>query len=157
MLKVGMRGIFTMQTPAAIAAAPRHFGSAPFLVIEDSQFDQERIRRMLAHSFPAAQGIYVSTLEDARTVLETVVVSLIVLDNNLPDGKGANFALGLFSDPEFAQVPIIMVSDWPSPFMFHKAEMAQVMSVVGKAEFRAMHIRDALTGVHGTAERSRAN
>lgn len=117
------------------------------LIVEDSAFDQERMRRILMRSFQDMSVIVVATLEDARTIVETSPVSLILLDNDMPDGQGANFAVELSTMPHLAHIPVIMVSDWPSPFMFHKAEMAGVLHVVNKADFGARYIHSALAAV----------
>ena len=81
----------------------------------------------------------------AREAVEGSTPDVILLDNNLPDGQGANFALELSEDPRFAHIPVVMVSDWPTPFMYHKAEMAGVRHVVSKADFGARYIHSALS------------
>ncbi|MDW3224007.1 MAG: response regulator [Paracoccaceae bacterium] len=114
------------------------------LVVEDNIFDQERIKRIMDKSF---QGVFVamaSTLEDARAHMARYQTSMILLDNNLPDGNGANFAVELAEKPEFAGIPIIIVSDWPTPFMFDKAQSAGVIHVVNKSDFGARYIHAAL-------------
>ena len=126
------------------------------LVVEDSRFDQERIRRILARGFPDLTAVFVTTLEEAQTVVDTITVALILLDNNLPDGKGANFALTLSENPETGHIPVIMVSDWPSPFMFHKAEQAHVAHILTKADFGARHIHDVLSRAAAPRPRSRS-
>lgn len=52
-----------------------------------------------------------SSLGSARKALSQNAVSSILLDNNLPDGNGANFAVELSLDPDFCCIPVIMVSD----------------------------------------------
>jgi len=69
---------------------------------------------------------------------------LILLDNNLPDGVGAEFALELAGNPQHASIPVIMVSDWPTPFMWEKAASAGVLYVVNKAEFGVRYVEQAL-------------
>ncbi|MFK7878645.1 response regulator [Roseobacter sp.] len=113
------------------------------LVVEDNVFDQERIKRIMDKSF---QGVFVamaSTIEAARQHMERYQTSIILLDNNLPDGTGANFAIELAENPEFAKIPIVMVSDWPTPFMFDKAQSAGVIHVVNKSDFGARYIHAA--------------
>lgn len=114
------------------------------LIIEDSEFDQRRIARIMRYSFRDIRLEVVSTLASARTLLARDRVSLILLDNNLPDGNGANFAMELAGDPALGQIPVIMVSDWPSPFMWEKAQAAGVLFVVPKAEFGARYVHAAL-------------
>lgn len=114
------------------------------LVVEDNVFDQERIRRIMDKSF---QGVFVavaSTIGEARKHMERYQTSMILLDNNLPDGTGANFAVELAENPDFSDIPIVMVSDWPTPFMFDKAESAGVMHIVNKSDFGARYVHAAL-------------
>ncbi|WP_390911462.1 response regulator [Pseudosulfitobacter sp. SM2401] len=126
------------------SAAAHAKSSESFLIVEDSLFDQERITRILARNFQSADLQYASTLEDAREILQTQRFSMILLDNNLPDGTGANFALELAEDPELSEIPVIMISDWPSPFMWHKAQTAGVKFVLKKNEFHAGYVQFGL-------------
>lgn len=115
-----------------------------FLIVEDSKFDQERITRVLNRNFRNAEIYYASTLQAARDFLEANTVSMILLDNNLPDGRGANYVLELAQDDELSRIPVIIVSDWPSPFMWHKAKTAGVLFVLKKDEFHAGYVQFAL-------------
>jgi DNA-binding response OmpR family regulator len=113
------------------------------LIIEDSQFDSIRMERVVNKSLGQIPIAVATTLDDARARLREGRMDLILLDNNLPDGLGANFALELAQDDEFAQIPVIMVSDWPSPFMWDKAASAGVLYVVNKMEFDGHHLHAA--------------
>lgn len=129
---------------------PQHAISAPYqspdtcLIIEDSQFDQQMMTRVIAKTHDQMKIEVAATLQCARRALSRGGVSLILLDNNLPDGIGANFALELASDPALALIPVIMVSDWPTPFMWEKAASAGVLYVVNKAEFGTRYVEQAL-------------
>ncbi|MEX0280696.1 MAG: response regulator [Arenibacterium sp.] len=114
------------------------------LIIEDSNFDQKMMERVVQRTEGSFNVQVVSTLSDARRVLAEEPVSIILLDNNLPDGKGANFALELSKDQNLSDIPVIIVSDWPSPFMWQKAQLAGVSSVVNKSEFNSELILAAL-------------
>ncbi|MEQ6203148.1 response regulator [Sulfitobacter sp. HNIBRBA2951] len=116
------------------------------LIVEDSEFDQAMMTRVVGRSHGKMHVEVASTLESARAALDAGQVSLILLDNNLPDGIGANFALELASDPKHAATPVIMVSDWPTPFMWEKAASAGVLYVVNKAEFGVRYVEQALRG-----------
>ena len=113
------------------------------LIVEDSFVDQEMMRRILMRSFNNVHVEVASTLGEARVKLQKFKTALILLDNNLPDGKGANFAVEIAENGRFANVPVIIVSDWPSPFMFDKAQIAGVSQVVSKSDFGARHIHAA--------------
>lgn len=113
------------------------------LIVEDSILDQEKMRRILTRSFNNIKVEVASSINEARSKLMRFKTSLILLDNNLPDGKGANFALEIAQSKRHSHVPVIIVSDWPSPFMFDKAQSAGVSQVVDKSDFGARHIHAA--------------
>ena len=114
------------------------------LIVEDSEFDQRKMQRIIDRSPLGMQVAVASTLESARLLLYRTPTALILLDNNLPDGLGANFALELAQDDRLAAIPIIIVSDWPSPFMWEKAATAGVRYVLSKSEFDARYVAAAL-------------
>lgn len=123
------------------------------LIVEDSSFDQEKLRRILNRSFQDLHVVVAKDLAQAREVLDDQHVTLILLDNNLPDGDGGSFALELSKDPKKSMIPVVIVSDWPSPFMFHKAEQAGVRHVVSKSDFGARFVHSALKGAPGKRQR----
>ncbi|WP_306114803.1 MULTISPECIES: response regulator [unclassified Roseovarius] len=94
------------------------------LVIEDSVFDQRMIQRMIRGAGVDADVLFASSLEAARRILATHRFSMILCDNNLPDGNGTDFAQTLSNDPGYFDIPIVIVSGWPSPFMWAKAKAA---------------------------------
>lgn len=122
----------------------RPSNDATCLIIEDSQFDQQMMTRVVGRSRERMRVEVVDTLKSARETLAVGGVSLILLDNRLPDGIGANFALELASDPRHSETPVIMVSDWPTPFMWEKAASAGVLFVVNKADFGVRYVEQAL-------------
>jgi CheY-like chemotaxis protein len=114
------------------------------LIIEDSEFDQLMMSRVIGRLRGRMRVKVANSLQAAREALAQGRVSLILLDNNLPDGIGANFAMELASDPNHSRTPVIMVSDWPTPFMWEKAAAAGVLYVVNKAEFGIQYVEHAL-------------
>ena len=129
------------------STAPPHSGSYgpnTCLIVEDSEFDQEKMIRVVHKTRDTMRVQVASTLKLARQMLERGEPALILLDNNLPDGLGADFALELAKNPKLASVPVIMVSDWPSPFMWEKAASAGVAYVVNKTEFDTRYIHAVL-------------
>ena len=116
---------------------------ATCLLIEDSEFDQRRIARVLQRSIPM-NLLVANSLEVARFILSRRKVDLVLLDNKLPDGLGIDFASELRLRPHTAKVPVLMVSDWPTPFMYDKAMEAKVARVLSKDDFQPSHVRDAL-------------
>ncbi len=114
------------------------------LIVEDSDFDCEKLARVMKKAREQMRIEVASTLESARRALKKKEPALILLDNNLPDGLGADFALELAKDPKMADIPVIMVSDWPSPFMWEKAATAGVAYVLSKTEFDGRYVHDVL-------------
>ena len=98
-----------------VPAKPRRKPRQSCLVIEDSHFDQKRISRALEHGCQHLDLIFADTIAAAREHLAKTPVQMILLDNHLPDGVGADFAIELSNDPKHSKKPIVMVSDWPSP------------------------------------------
>ena len=119
------------------------------LIIEDNEVDQIKMTRVVERSPHRMCARIATTLHAARHALAKGKPGLILLDNNLPDGLGANFAQELASDPALADVPKIIVSDWPSPFMWEKAASAGVAYVLSKAEFDGRYIHAAMRGRTG--------
>lgn len=124
--------------------------TAPCLVVEDSTFDQQRIARAVSHGCRDLQLVFSKTIKDAREKLNKGPFSMILLDNNLPDGMGADFAVELSQNPDHSAKPIVIVSDWPSPFMWDKARTAGVRHIVSKSDFHAGYVQHSL-GRSGTA------
>ncbi|MFK7876435.1 MAG: response regulator [Paracoccaceae bacterium] len=129
----------------AIAVKPsaRPMPMARCLLVEDSEFDQKRIERTIS-GLGSIDLEIASTLRDARRMMTSRVYDLVLLDNQLPDGLGVNFASELRSFKGCAHTPVLMISDYPTPFMYHKASDARVNMVLAKDEFRPSHVRDAL-------------
>lgn len=125
------------------ALATSRFSHIRCLLIEDSEFDQRRIRRVLVELGILHLDI-VSTVGEARAYVTRQRVDLILLDNGLPDGFGVDFALELRDSPGLSNIPVVIVSDWPTPFMFDKALMARVRQVLRKDEFNLAKAADIL-------------
>ncbi|KEJ91043.1 response regulator [Sulfitobacter donghicola] len=116
------------------------------LIVEDNTVDQLMMARVVARSQKSMRIQIAPSLQAARGALSSGAVRLILLDNDLPDGVGADFAIELASYPQLKRTPIVMVSDWPTPFMWEKAAVAGVNYVVSKSDFNASYLEDALKG-----------
>lgn len=114
------------------------------LIVEDSTHDQQMLTRAVYYADKDIRVQIANTLKDARLALQRLPVSLILMENTLPDGRGVELALELSQHARFRSVPVIIATDWPSPFMWHKAKQAGVRHVVAKAEFGPALIRDVL-------------
>ncbi|MDU9005212.1 response regulator [Sedimentitalea todarodis] len=114
------------------------------LIVEDSERDQQMLRRAVRYAQRDIRVQIANTLKDARRALIKLPVSLILMENTLPDGRGVELALELSQHARFRCIPVIIATDWPSPFMWHKAKQAGVRHVVAKADFGPALIRDVL-------------
>ncbi len=112
-----------------------------YLVLEDSRHDQEMIRRAMRGARLDAQIDFVSTIKTAREALSQARYSAILCDNSLPDGSGSEFASELAQQSDLSDVPIVIVSGWPSPFMWDKARAAG-LCVIDKTDDPMRKLRD---------------
>ena len=85
---------------------------------------------------------------------------MVLCDNNLPDGNGTDFAQTLASDPRFFGTAIVIVSGWPSPFMWAKAREAGLQIIDKNEQMRQTlvdafkkHLGDTLDPLAGHSER----
>lgn len=105
------------------------------LIVEDSLFDQRMFVRKIRQSGRELPVMVAGSISSARAALRRHGVRMMILDNTLPDGLGVDFATELAEERRNRELPIVLVTDWPSPFMFEKARRAGVKAVMGKAEF----------------------
>lgn len=135
-----------MQQSAQVPS--KHAYQGKCLIVEDSEFDTIKLTRIMEKSHHNLKVEVAATLRRARAALARGQTELILLDNNLPDGLGANFALELSRDAKLSSIPVIMVSDWPSPFMWEKAATAGVSYVLSKTDFDTRYVHAALQKGH---------
>ena len=113
------------------------------LVVEDEERDRLMFARIFGRAGLSGAVEFAQSLAEARALLADRRYGLIVLDNTLPDGKGADFVVELGRTKRMASVPVVIVSDWPSPFMYAKARSANVLDVLTKCQFNG----DRLAGL----------
>ena len=112
------------------------------LIVDDAEVDRRMMRRVVARQYPKMQIVFSHSLDEARICLADPSVSIVFLDNALPDGRGVDFVSELSEDRKLRRLPVVIVSDWPTPFMYAKARAANVCGVWSKNDFRASLIRD---------------
>ncbi|MCA0920730.1 response regulator [Pseudooceanicola nanhaiensis] len=121
------------------------------LIIDDSSLDQEMMRRAMDATGLPVEVLFAGALSEARAVLKAVEVSLVFLDNSMPDGWGADFVGEMARDERFKRVPVVIVSDWPSPFLYAKARASNVCEVWSKRDFTPEAVRRVVQA-HGLGE-----
>ncbi|WP_323769913.1 response regulator [Antarctobacter sp.] len=80
------------------------------LVIDDDTFDRHMIKRCVGRERPDMRLYECSTLSEARNFLEQASADLILIDNRLPDGLGADYAQELRNDSRMADAVICVVT-----------------------------------------------
>lgn len=89
-------------------------GRYNLLVIDDDPTSQSHMSLMLADlNFDLHPAV---TLQEARNLLESKAIDLIILDYNLPDGNGIDFLRELRKQEKFRYLPLLAISE--------KAEMS---------------------------------
>ena len=111
------------------------------LVVDDTIMDRRMMSRILEQQYPEPRIVTAATIAEARFALNREDVALLFLDNRLPDGLGADFLAEFSRNAAWRRVPVIMVSDWPSPFMFDKARAANVLAIWSKDDFNYDRVR----------------
>ncbi len=117
------------------------------LVVEDELGDRLIIMREFKRINRRLTLEFAHNLNEARIAIRKVSFQGVILDNSLPDGKGADFALELANYKATARLPVFMLSGWPSPFMDHKATKANVRAVYSKEEFGARQAHQIFSAV----------
>jgi DNA-binding response OmpR family regulator len=84
-----------------------NLSEASILVVEDAPEYQLLVKKAIGES---VSHKFVSTLAEGREALEAGKFDLIVLDVNLPDGDGFQFAAELQDSSEFSSIPIIFLT-----------------------------------------------
>ena len=110
------------------------------LIVEDTETDRAMMRRIVTRQCEGQNFIFAKSLREAREILKTRAIFFIFLDNTLPDGRGADFVAELAAHPEWKRLPVVIVSDWPSPFLYAKAKACNVLEIWTKNDFKGPEI-----------------
>lgn len=119
---------------------------ANILVVEDSATDREMMTRVIEKAGLFRFVHFASDLAEARQFLSGGRVSLIFLDNSLPDGYGADFLSELAEHSAWQMIPVVLVTDWPSPFMRAKAQCLSVSEIWSKDDFTVGALKKVVNG-----------
>ena len=117
------------------------------LVVEDSDLDRRIMRRVLARQGHPLRVLFARTLAEARQLLAQEDIAIVFLDNALPDGNAADHLASIIGGRTGRRVPVVMVSDWPTPFMFAKARAENVVDIWSKRDFTVDRVQRALGSV----------
>jgi signal transduction histidine kinase len=112
------------------------------LLIEDNPGDVDLVRLRLVESQPSAQIQCVSRLSDALAVLAEQTPSLVLLDLNLPDSRGAEtFRKVRERAPD---VPVVVLSGQDDEALALKAVNQGVQDYLIKGDFSSKRLEQAM-------------
>lgn len=111
------------------------------LIVDDVEFDRRMMRRVFSKTCPDMPLVIARNLTEARARLQEKDVRILFLDNALPDGMGVDLLAEMKADKDLRGIPVVIVSDFPSPFMYAKAQAANVCEVWSKREFVGDSVR----------------
>ena len=80
------------------------------LLVDDDELDRAAVRHAIERQRPDAQVIEFGTLQEARTYLDRAHADIVLLDNRLPDGSGAELATDLQRRPDMSETPIFVIT-----------------------------------------------
>ena len=127
--------------------------SAHVLLIEDNPGDADLVRLRLVETDPPVQVDCVHRLSDALKSLAAETPSLVLLDLNLPDSRGAEtFRRILEKAPN---VPIVILSGQDDEGLAIKAVHQGVQDYLVKSEITSKHLERALRYASGVAALAR--
>lgn len=115
------------------------------LIVENNEFERSRMRRVLSNICPQGTVVIAKTAEEAWKRLQQKEVAVMFLENELPDGRGAELAMRMAQDKRHAGTSVILFEDNPTPFMYAKADASQnVRAIWTKRQFNNYTARAAL-------------
>lgn len=102
----------TVDAPIAPIAAKQTValsGKAKILCVEDNASNRALIEAIIARN-RSCRLYNVATLKEARNFLAEITPDIILIDLNLPDGSGVSLVEFMQQTPEFAHIPILILS-----------------------------------------------
>ena len=80
------------------------------LLMDDSRFDRQAIRRLVAESRYQVELIEATNLAETRTLLTSYRPDIILLDYRVPDGDGIDLAREICEQPSVLNPAVIVVT-----------------------------------------------
>ncbi len=117
-------------------------------VVEDDPVTLPLLCEIASEAGWEARGF--SRLEGLREAMDDEAPSLVILDDNLPDGRGGDLARDLRQDPALAEVPVVVCT---AAHPIRQAEIGAWAPVISKP-FRLAHIDRLLADAHPDARRA---
>lgn len=112
------------------------------LLIEDNPGDQDLVRLRLCESQPGLKVDCVPRLSDALASIEREAPSLVLLDLNLPDSRGADTFRKIRE--RAPNVPVVVLSSQDDEALAMKAVNHGVQDYLIKGDFTSKHLEQAM-------------
>lgn len=103
-----------------------------FLVVDDATFIRDMVKKQLRDAYPGCQISDAPSAVKAQVLLKSQKVDLILCDWEMPEMSGEEFLRWLRAQPQYAEVPFIMVSSRGERDFIVKAVQAGVSDYLGK-------------------------
>lgn len=84
-------------------------GQHTVLLVEDNNSNKTLVEAILKRD-AKLQLLHSRTLKSAKILLSQGVISMVILDLNLPDGNGESFVAFMKANDAFAKIPIVVLS-----------------------------------------------
>ncbi len=113
-----------------LSKQPQDFSDKCVLVLED---DPVQARLLSKHLESLRMRVkIVETIADARSSLKLELPHLAIFDVRLPDGSGLDLCQELDGNPEFSDMPIIVLSSMNSTDMVRRSRASGARFFLGK-------------------------
>lgn len=116
------------------------------LILDDSKFDRQRIRRMTRDSGLPIYLDEVTSIEGLRTLLDADEFDVILLDYRLNSGDGLEALEMVRTHPKNAMCPTIMVSGVADPDVAIRAMRLGCSDYLAKSHIDAGSLKEAVVG-----------
>lgn len=80
------------------------------VIVDDDTIVRDMLRDVIDTHFPGTFVMGAGDLRDARTLVETVIPTLMLVDRQLPDGDGLDLVREVRANPSLARTRIIVMT-----------------------------------------------
>lgn len=103
-----------------------------FLVVDDATFIRDMVKKQLRDAYPGCQIADAPSATRAQVILKSQSFDLILCDWEMPEMSGEEFLRWLREQPQYKDIPFIMVSSRGERDFIVKAVQAGVSDYLGK-------------------------
>ncbi|MFV1491100.1 response regulator [Phaeobacter sp. JH18-32] len=112
-------------------------GNLCVLVLDDSEFDRTRMRRLIAQADRSVNVITCSDIKDFERALDENIVDLCLIDHQLRDASGLDAVAVVKQQLETAEVPVVMISGREDTEAVVSSIRAGCVDYIGKGNLTA--------------------